>query len=151
MKGAAAQYVESPVVLKAVANGIAQGDDEDCRRNACFCLSVVYEVSCCLSTALLLPAAAAAAAVGAAVGYAAVGDSRKWPAIVCLLRLLRACLLQVAGSSPAVNGKSMEFLRLLHPVFRPRDVRLCCCCCCCCCYCYSSYCYYCMSVFNISI
>ena len=31
---------------------------------------------------------------------------------------------QVAGSSPAVHGKSMEFLQLLHPIFRPRDVRL---------------------------
>ncbi|KAL8269323.1 hypothetical protein Esti_006754 [Eimeria stiedai] len=70
MKGAALPYAESASVLRAVANGIGQEEDEDCRRNACFCLSVIYEV---------------------------------------------------AGSSPAVNRKTLEFLQLLHPIFRPRD------------------------------
>ncbi|XP_026190762.1 importin-4 [Cyclospora cayetanensis] len=70
MQGSAVQYAESPAVLKAVGSGISQEEDEDCRRNACFCLSVIYEV---------------------------------------------------AGSSPAVNSKSMELLQLMHPIFRPRD------------------------------
>ncbi|OEH76590.1 heat repeat-containing protein [Cyclospora cayetanensis] len=43
MQGSAVQYAESPAVLKAVGSGISQEEDEDCRRNACFCLSVIYE------------------------------------------------------------------------------------------------------------
>ncbi|KAL8438903.1 hypothetical protein Efla_005383 [Eimeria flavescens] len=70
MKGAAISYAESAAVLTAVARGIAQQEDEDCRRNACFCLSVIYEVG---------------------------------------------------GSSEIINRKTMEFLQVLHPIFRPRD------------------------------
>lgn len=44
MKDAAVVYAESPQLLNAVARGISQDDDEDYRRNACFCLSVIYEV-----------------------------------------------------------------------------------------------------------
>ncbi|PHJ20864.1 heat repeat-containing protein [Cystoisospora suis] len=45
MQSDAVPYAAEAQLLQAVRKGIQQDDDEDCRRNACFCLGAIYEVA----------------------------------------------------------------------------------------------------------